>query len=89
MSDSLRAARLAPPGPPFIAHVTVLMREPLHQPVPWVEIPADPSLPGSFSRASASSAEEHHRARTLTPTPAVRQIPGGRSHHPRRPLPQA
>jgi hypothetical protein len=45
------------------AHVTVLMREPLHQPVPWAEIPADPSLPGSFSRASASSVEEYHRAR--------------------------
>jgi hypothetical protein len=26
------------------AHVTVLMREPLHEPVPWAEIPADPSL---------------------------------------------
>ena len=26
------------------AHITVLMREPLHEPVPWAEIPADPSL---------------------------------------------
>jgi hypothetical protein len=70
-----------------IAHVTVLMREPLHQLVPPAEIPTGPSLPGSFSRASASSAEGHRRARTRTPTPTVSQIPGRRSHQ--RPLPQA
>ena len=81
------AARLAPPVPILIAHVTVLMREPLHHPVPWAEIPADPNLPGTFSRASASSAEEYHRART--PTPTVSQNPGRRSDHPQRPLPRA
>ena len=47
-------------GQATLADVTVLMRGPLHQPVPWAEIPADPSIPGSFSRASAASAEEHH-----------------------------
>lgn len=74
------AARLAPSAPHIIAHVTVLMREPLHQPAPWTVIPADPSLSGFFSRASASSAEGHHRART--PTPTTSQFPGRRSHHP-------
>jgi hypothetical protein len=76
-------------GQATLADVTVLMRGPLHQPVPWAEIPAGPSIPGSFSRASAASAEEHHPARTRTPTLTVSQIPGRRSHHPRRPLPQA
>jgi hypothetical protein len=86
MPDSLRRLpdlRLQPHHL-FIAHAAVLMREPLHQPVP-----AYPSLPGSFSRASASSAEEDHRART--PTPTKSQISGrrGRSHYPQRPLLQA
>ena len=70
-----------------MTHVTVLMRGPLRQLLPWVEIPTDPSLSGSFSRASASFAEEHHRART--PTSTLSQIPGRRSRRHHRPLPQA
>jgi hypothetical protein len=40
----------------MIAHVTVLMREPLHQPVPWSEIPADGFC--LFCRGASSCSED-------------------------------
>jgi hypothetical protein len=41
------------------------MREPLHQPVPWAEVPADIFEGFGLFRGSAGV---HHRAGTLTPT---------------------
>jgi hypothetical protein len=58
------------------------MREPLHPPALWAEIFVD--LLCSYVDVSASSAVEHHRARTLT----VGRIPVRHSHHLRCPPPQ-
>ena len=74
-------SRLAIPAlSPVIAHVTVPMQELLHPLMQDVEAAAD--LPGSFSRASASSAkEERHRAQT----PTAGRMSVRHSHHPRYP----